>query len=312
MSAIGNPQQHERKPEGNGEASPFERHRSERAEQPADADRGGQIADLARASVKNTEDGDDDQHVQAAADESLCDAERDDQRSVGCARDCLEAGQDHPASGLVLGRRGELDPALDPHPRERCSSRDEQSGADDEDDANISERDENARQQWSNEGAEAFDRRRRPVGCDELLRRSCQRRQQRLQCRPDERRGDADERGERVDEELGAGESRRPPTLPGPRRPRQSWQAESARGGIGRLGERPTAQPPPQAEGGRDRPARPQTCRRARMRTRRARRSEPTRPRSPRPMQAVPAGRCRCERRLPARRPPDRDESPAD
>ena len=175
----------------------------------ADADRRGQIADLGRASVKYTEDGDDDQHVQAATDESLCDAERNDQRSVGCARNCLEAGQDPPASGLILGRRREPDPALDSHPCERCGCRDEQSGTDDEDDANVSERDESACQQWSTERADAFHSRGRPVGCDELLGRSCQRRQQRLQCRPDERRGDADERGERVNEELGARESRR-------------------------------------------------------------------------------------------------------
>jgi hypothetical protein len=68
----------ERETEHDGEAPALERHRSEPANEAADADRGRQVPDLGAAAVEHLEGGDHDQDVQTTANEGLRDDEPDE------------------------------------------------------------------------------------------------------------------------------------------------------------------------------------------------------------------------------------------
>jgi hypothetical protein len=164
----------EGEPEEGRESSAFERHRAQRSDQPANADRRGQVAHFCCAAVQDPENGDDDQNVQAAADERLRNGQPDEQSSVGGARDRAETRADDLQRAQVAGFGCEVDPSLDPDPAQQECRCEERSGADDEDDAGVGERDERGRQDRSHERSDALDRRRCTVRRDQFFGRSCE------------------------------------------------------------------------------------------------------------------------------------------
>ena len=190
------PPEHERQAELDGEPPALERHRPDRAEEPADADRRGQVAHLGGASVENLEDHDDDQDVQTAADERLGHDEPDHQASSRGAGDRAEPGHEHVSRPRAGWGCGELDPPVNAYAHEQGRGREQGCGAEDEHDTDVGDRDEHARRDRPEEGSEALDRRRGAVRGDQLLRGPCEGREQRLQRGPDQRGGDPDRGGQ--------------------------------------------------------------------------------------------------------------------
>ncbi len=86
MKAIGSAPEDERDAEGDGEAVASERHRSDRTDQAAYAESGGHVTDRLSTRVEHLERRDDDQDVQAAADEPLSKDQRDDETKARHAR----------------------------------------------------------------------------------------------------------------------------------------------------------------------------------------------------------------------------------
>ena len=93
--------------------------------------------------MEDIENGDHDQHVQAAADEALRNPKPDEQPSSRCERNRLETCPDQPSRRLVFGR-SEADATLDPDSRQECGCREKHSGTTDEDHADICKGDEHA------------------------------------------------------------------------------------------------------------------------------------------------------------------------
>src|SRR6185436_14555915 len=114
------------------------------------------------------------------------------------------------AGKQLAGRRrrpgGGLDAAFDLHSQEQAGGREQRTRGDEEDDTGVGNGDEDAGDERAEEGTEALERRGRAVGGDQLLRRPRERRQRRLESRPEDRRGDADDACEGEDNQLAAAE----------------------------------------------------------------------------------------------------------
>ena len=120
---IGTPQNASEQPEGDGKSPPSERQRSDRADQATDPDGRRHIADRLPACIEDLECGDDDEDVEAAADEGLRNDQENDQAGPRSPRDGSKPSrEDAPRASLGSGRRGEVDAAFDLDPREeRCA-----------------------------------------------------------------------------------------------------------------------------------------------------------------------------------------------
>jgi hypothetical protein len=179
-----------------------ERRCAEGSDQAAEPERGSEVPDRTVARVEHLEDRDDDQHVQAAADERLRRHQREYQPGRAAPHG-LEAAEQKLARIVSRGRL--LDHALDVQRRKEQRASREHAARRSEDDAGIADAHEHARQQRADECAEALDRRRRSVGRNQLLGRSRERRENRLKRGAEERRGDPDNGGQRKDERLARG-----------------------------------------------------------------------------------------------------------
>src|SRR6185503_18549765 len=150
------------------------------------------------ARPEEPEGADDDQHVQAAADERLGRGQKDQEPSPRFGDDRAEA-----AGKQLAGRRrrpgGGLDAAFDLYSQEQAGGDEQRTGSDEEDDTGVGNGDEDAGDKRAKEGAEALERRGRTVGGDQLLRCPRERRQRRLKSRPEDRGGDADDASEGED-----------------------------------------------------------------------------------------------------------------
>ena len=93
--------------------------------------------------MKDVENGDHDQDVQASADEALPNAKPDEQPRSGGERNRFETGPDQPPRRLVFGRN-EADATLDPNSRQERGCREKHSSTTDEDHADICKRNEHA------------------------------------------------------------------------------------------------------------------------------------------------------------------------
>ena len=98
-----------------------------------------------------------------------------------------------PVGALRAGHARCVQPALDPDAEEEQRRDEQRPRADGEDDARVSNRDEDAGKERSDKRSEALDRGGRPVRADQLFGRSCERRQQRLLRWPHERRSEPDD-----------------------------------------------------------------------------------------------------------------------
>ena len=194
MRAIGSPQNTKRDAERHRQTLPSERHRSERTDQAADAECGRHVADRFSACVEHLERGDHDQDVQAAADESLREDQRDDEPNARQPRNRAEPRRKRIPDTLT--GRHQADPVLDPDAEEQHGGNEEGCCTDGEHDPGVRDRYENAGEERPDERAEALDRRRGAVGCDELLGSARERRQQCLERRPDERDREPEQGGE--------------------------------------------------------------------------------------------------------------------
>ena len=202
----------EREPKGDGKSPPSERQRSDRADQATDPDGRRHIADRFPTCIEDLECGDDDEDVEAAADEGLRNDQENDQAGPRCPRDGSKPSrEDAPRASLGSGRRGEVDAAFDLDPREERCAHKKCSGTEGEHEPDIRNGDEHARDQRSEECSQALDRRGRGVRCNELLRSSGERRQQGLQRGPDERACEPEQgrKSEDQDNRIRIGGSRR-------------------------------------------------------------------------------------------------------
>ena len=196
------PPEDERDAEQRRQPFSLERERAEGADQAAGAERGRQVADRAVVGVEDAEDGDHDQDVQAAADESLGAQEEDDQAGSRLAGEFAEPVEHQlPRSGLL---RGGLDPALDLDGCDECGCDEHGAGRRREHDAGVGRRDDHTCDQRPAERAEALDRGRGAVRGDQLLGGSRERGQDCLQRGADEGGGDAHDSCEREDEHFAA------------------------------------------------------------------------------------------------------------
>lgn len=161
-----------------------ERHCSQCADKPTDAESRSHVADRFSARVEYLERRNDDQDVQTAADERLREDQRDDQTNPRHARDRAEPGRDQLPG--TLARRRQTDPVLDPDSDEKDRRYEESSGTRGEHDPRIRNRYEQACEQRTNERSEALDRRRSAICRNEFLGSARERWQQRLQGGPDE------------------------------------------------------------------------------------------------------------------------------
>ena len=174
----------------------------ESPEQPADPQCGGQVADRALAGIQQAEGADDDQHVQAAADEALGRDQTDDQPRLRRAGDDAKAGDQELARPGACVRRRHLNPTFDQHPLEQAGGDEQHHRGDEKDDAGFRDREQHSGHEGADEGAEALHGRGRSVGGDQLFGRPGKRGQERLERRPEERRGHPDDRGEHEDDRL--------------------------------------------------------------------------------------------------------------
>jgi len=152
---------------------------------------------LRPASVEDLEGSDDDEDVEATADERLRDDQAYDEPGAPLMHDCPEPVRDHSPEAPPVGLGGEADAALDLDASEQDGADDKHCRPKGEDRSHVRKRHQHPRDHRPDERAEALDRRRRAVRRDQLLRRPRQRRQQRLQRRPDQRRREPDNAGER-------------------------------------------------------------------------------------------------------------------
>ena len=137
MRMSGRPQATSASPKTVARRRPFQRHRAERSDQPADADRRRQVADLPVAAVEDLEHGHDDQHVHATANEGLRDDQADDHRRSLRVEHGAEAAAEQPPDARVVAVGGEIDASFDPDEREHRGAREQNSGGDGEDDARV-------------------------------------------------------------------------------------------------------------------------------------------------------------------------------
>ena len=137
----------------------LQRERAEGPDQASDPDRRGQIADGARARSEKLENADDDQYVQAAANERLGRGQEDQQ--PGC-----RLGHDRPESaGKQLAwprhsRGGDhVDTALDEYPSQLRGGHEQRGRGDEEDDADVCNRDQDPCDKLGRQAETAGDRR---------------------------------------------------------------------------------------------------------------------------------------------------------
>ena len=150
MRTIGTPQKTSARPKTTASRR-LECHRSDRADQAADADRRGHVADRLRPRIEDIERCDHDQHVQATANKRLRDDHADQEACSRRVHDRPKPGREGPArSRLRAGMQ--LDTALDSDPYE-----DAQPGAaprtEREHETGVGDRDQQARDQRPDEGA---------------------------------------------------------------------------------------------------------------------------------------------------------------
>ena len=194
---------HEREAEGDSKSSPSKRHRSDCSDQATNSDGGCHVADRFCTCIEDLECGDDDQDIEAAADEGLRNDQGHDQAGSWAARNRSKPGRkDLSCATLVVGGRSQVNAAFDSDPREENCGQKKPSGADGEDESDVHNRDEYAGEQGSKESPQAFDRRGCTVRSDELGGSSRERRQQSLQRGPDESGCEPDQSREGVNEEL--------------------------------------------------------------------------------------------------------------
>ena len=99
-----------------------------------------------------------------------------------------------------------METAFDHDPLEQARRGQQCSGGDQEDDPGVGDRDEHPRHERPEERAEALERRRRAVGGDQLFGSPGKRGQGCLESRPENRRGDSHDAGEREHDQLAAAE----------------------------------------------------------------------------------------------------------
>ena len=285
---IGIPQKTIAQANGGASRSPRSEIAPTRAEQAAGADRGGQVADLRRSPVEHLVGGDDDQHVQAAANERLRGDQADEQPRARDLADGLEALPDLGSSSARARRDAPLDRRSAP-----ASAAETRRAA-----AAATKTTSTLANATSTPAASGPTRVPRlsivevaPFAAISSRAVRASDGSSAIERRPEQRRADTDHRpGDEDDDSLVHAEPRsrrrRAPPHPAAR-----GRGGSARGGTDRRGTRRTARsrPPGAAAAGRRR--RRPWSHRGRTRTRRGRRSAPTPPTSTRPR---PAGRGGC------------------
>jgi hypothetical protein len=174
------------------------------SDQAPDADRRSHIADCPGSCVEHAEGRDDDQNVQAAADEGLREHEPDDEARLRPAGDLAKATEQQSKRALTSRRRHANAP-FDPHPHQEHGRDEERHSSDCKCEPHVHERHEHAGHERSDQRAKALQRRGCAVGGNQLFRRSGQRGQQCLQRRPKQGGGQPDDGGERKDQDHASG-----------------------------------------------------------------------------------------------------------
>jgi hypothetical protein len=110
--------------------------------------------------------------------------------------------REHAPCALAVGCRNDVRRPLDPDPSKERGRDKKRSCTNRKDRAHVRDRDHDACQQRPDKRTETLDRRRRTVRRNQLRRSPCERRKQRLQGRPNQRRGESDDRAKSEDKDF--------------------------------------------------------------------------------------------------------------
>jgi hypothetical protein len=113
---------------------------------------------------------DDDEDIEAPADERLRDDQGHDEPGALRAHDSPEPACDHSAEALAAGVRRQADAALDPDASEEGGAHDKRCSPEGEDPGHVCKRHEQSCEHRSDERSDTLDGRRRAVRRDQLLR----------------------------------------------------------------------------------------------------------------------------------------------